>query len=70
MHPTSVRHEAMRLLASGLSMNATSKELGVSRAAIRDWRDNGIETRSGGDRSDLLDREACVMRRTQASSTT
>jgi hypothetical protein len=39
MHPTSVRREALALLASGTSVNAASKSLGVSRAAIREWRD-------------------------------
>jgi hypothetical protein len=38
VHPASIRREALDLVASGLSMNAVSKRLGVSRAAIRDWR--------------------------------
>ncbi|WP_027862416.1 helix-turn-helix domain-containing protein [Marmoricola sp. URHB0036] len=43
MYPTSVRQEALRLLAEGRSINSVSGTLGISRAAIRDWRDNGID---------------------------
>ncbi len=35
-----VRAQAAALLAGGLSLNATSKASGVSRAALREWRDN------------------------------
>jgi hypothetical protein len=35
-----VRARAAELLAGGLSLNATSKRLGVSRATLREWRDN------------------------------
>lgn len=42
MYPKSLREQAMKLLDSGWSLNATSRYLGVSRAALRDWRDNGI----------------------------
>lgn len=35
----------MRLLDKGWSLNATSKHLGVSRAALRDWRDHGVDPR-------------------------
>ena len=38
----------MAMLASGWSVNATSIELGVSRAAIRDWRDHDVEGRKQG----------------------
>jgi len=36
-----VRSNALTLLGKGLSVNAVSRELGVSRAAIRAWRDVG-----------------------------
>jgi hypothetical protein len=45
MHSKSLRQQAMALLDSGWSLNAASKYLGVSRAALRDWRDNGILAR-------------------------
>jgi hypothetical protein len=35
-----MREDAARLLDAGLSLNAVGKQLGVSRAALRDWRDN------------------------------
>jgi hypothetical protein len=40
VYDRTVREQASRLLDAGLSLNATSKRLGVSRAAVRDWRDN------------------------------
>jgi hypothetical protein len=40
MYSEEVRQRASELLATGLSLNRTSQELGVSRAAIRDWRDH------------------------------
>jgi hypothetical protein len=46
MYPESLRRHAIGLLASGVSMNSVSKELGISRAAIRDWRDNGVAAKS------------------------
>jgi hypothetical protein len=46
MYPLTVRLEAKELLQSGWSLNAVSKELGVSRSALRDWRDSGFM--SGG----------------------
>lgn len=45
MYPTALRLEALLLLETGWSLNAVSKHLHVSRAAIRDWRDNGVEPR-------------------------
>lgn len=45
MHPESLREQAIALLESGWSLNAASKHLGVSRAALRGWRDNGIVPR-------------------------
>ena len=43
MYPTATRKQALALIARGRSMNSVSKELGISRAAIRDWRDHGVE---------------------------
>jgi hypothetical protein len=43
MHPLELRRAAMAMLAVGWSVNATSNQLGISRAAIRDWRDHGAE---------------------------
>jgi hypothetical protein len=40
VYDRTVREQAARMLDAGLSLNATSKRLGVSRAAVRDWRDN------------------------------
>lgn len=39
MYDLATRKQALRLMAQGLSLNAVSKQLGISRAAIRDWRD-------------------------------
>jgi hypothetical protein len=30
-------------MAAGWSLNAVSQELGISRAALREWRDNGVD---------------------------
>lgn len=46
MYPPHVREEALRLLAQGRSLNAVGAALGVSRSALREWRDRGIEPRS------------------------
>jgi hypothetical protein len=40
MYDQGVRSRAAAMLAGGLSLNAVSKQLGVSRAAIRGWRDH------------------------------
>jgi Homeodomain-like domain-containing protein len=37
MYDRRIRAQALKLIASGMSQNAASKQLGVSRAAIRDW---------------------------------
>jgi hypothetical protein len=39
MYPQSTRVAALALLESGLSLNQVSKSIGISRAAIRGWRD-------------------------------
>lgn len=39
MYPVEVRRETVELLRTGLSLNAVSKRTGVSRAALREWRD-------------------------------
>ncbi|MGN6245283.1 MAG: helix-turn-helix domain-containing protein [Motilibacteraceae bacterium] len=44
MYDHETRSQAMKLLADGLSLNAASKRLGISRAALRDWRD-GVSRR-------------------------
>ncbi|MGH3330448.1 MAG: transcriptional regulator [Nocardioidaceae bacterium] len=43
MYPKETRERAIALLSSGQSMNSVSRQTGVSRAAIREWRDRGIE---------------------------
>jgi hypothetical protein len=43
MYPVSVRQEALRLVDAGRSLNSVSQQLGVSRAAIRAWREGGVE---------------------------
>jgi len=42
-----VRAAAAALLAQGLSLNAVSKQLGVSRAALREWRDDPVRRERG-----------------------
>ena len=39
MHSLELRRAALGLLETGLSLNAVSKRLGVSRAALREWRE-------------------------------
>jgi hypothetical protein len=43
MYSMSARRRALRLLDEGHSINGVSGMLGISRAAIRDWLDHGIE---------------------------
>lgn len=43
MYPMAERERALRLLAEGMSVSAVSRRLGVSRAALREWRDRGPE---------------------------
>ncbi|GAA0392349.1 hypothetical protein GCM10009530_49560 [Microbispora corallina] len=40
MYDSSLRRRAILLLGSGLTISETSRRLGVSRAAVTDWRDN------------------------------
>jgi len=60
MYSSTVRARAIRLLESGESLNAVSKDLGISRATLRDWRDHGVVPRGArtcpvGDRAEDLD---------------
>ena len=48
MYDRSTRRRAIELLGEGLSLNAVSKEIGVSRSAIREWRDRGIPPKQRG----------------------
>ena len=47
MYPVTTRVLALALLREGHSQNAVSKSLGISRAAIREWRDRGVEPKRG-----------------------
>jgi hypothetical protein len=42
MYDGLIRTKALALLADGLSLNQVSRTIGVSRAAIREWRDRGV----------------------------
>ena len=46
MYPVARRQEALRLLASGRSLNGASRDLGISRSTLREWRDRGPHIRS------------------------
>ena len=50
MYDLDTRRAALRLIASGRSLNSVSRETGISRAALRDWRTHGIEPVSAGAR--------------------
>jgi hypothetical protein len=43
MYQTSTREQALVLLAEGRSLSFVSQQMGISRAAIREWRDRGPE---------------------------
>ena len=43
MYDRTIRAAALQLLDDGHSLSSVATELGVSRAAIREWRDRGIE---------------------------
>jgi hypothetical protein len=43
MYPTSLRSDAVALVRAVRSRNSVSKQLGVSRAALRSWLDAGVE---------------------------
>jgi hypothetical protein len=45
MYSEAVRRRAMDLLDQGWSLSAVSRQVGVSRSALRDWRDHGIVPR-------------------------
>ncbi|MEV0315139.1 hypothetical protein [Nonomuraea fuscirosea] len=44
MHDITVRHQALRLLASGLSVAEASRQTGASASIIRLWRDRAGDT--------------------------
>jgi hypothetical protein len=43
MHPTQTRIAALAMLAQGRSLNSVSRHFAVSRSALREWRDQGVE---------------------------
>jgi hypothetical protein len=45
VYPTNVRSDALSLLEDGASLNAVSRQLGISRSALREWCDQGVEPR-------------------------
>jgi hypothetical protein len=50
MYPMEQRLEALHLLAVGRSLNSVSKQLSISRAAMREWQTRGPQARmAGGD---------------------
>lgn len=46
MYPVAERERALALLEGCWSLSAVSSHLGMSRAAVREWRDRGVEPRS------------------------
>jgi len=50
MYDLDTRRNALRLVASGRSLNSVSRETGISRATLRDWRTHGIEPAAKGAR--------------------
>ncbi|MBB6343900.1 helix-turn-helix domain-containing protein [Nonomuraea muscovyensis] len=42
MYDLTVRHHVLRLLRSGLSVSEASRQSGVSRSTIREWRDRRV----------------------------
>jgi hypothetical protein len=42
MYDVATRNRALQLVAEGRSLNSVSHLTGISRAAIRDWRSNGV----------------------------
>jgi hypothetical protein len=48
VHDQATRQHALGLLGEGRSLNQVSKSLGVSRAALREWRDRGPAPRRVG----------------------
>ena len=43
MYSRARRAEALALLSDGWSLNRVSQQTGISRAAIREWRERGID---------------------------
>ncbi|MFI1091408.1 helix-turn-helix domain-containing protein [Streptomyces sp. NPDC020917] len=50
MYNLDTRRNALRLVASGRSLNSVSRETGISRSTLRDWRAHGIEPLGPGSR--------------------
>ncbi|BBA96702.1 hypothetical protein RVR_2122 [Actinacidiphila reveromycinica] len=48
MYDSATRRHALAHLAAGRSLNSVSRATGISRAALRSWRDHGIEPVSRG----------------------
>ncbi|GAB2758683.1 hypothetical protein GCM10027020_08680 [Nocardioides salsibiostraticola] len=48
MYSTATREQALRLLASGATISQVSRELAISRAAIKQWRDHPTPSRPSG----------------------
>lgn len=45
VYEDAIRREAQRLLSRGATLSEASRRLGVSRSALRDWRDNPAQRR-------------------------
>src|SRR5680860_956555 len=43
MYPICIREQALTFLEGGRSLNSVSRQLGISRAAIREWREFGVQ---------------------------
>ena len=43
MYPIRTREQALTFVENGRSLNSVSKQLGISRAAIREWRECGVQ---------------------------
>ncbi len=48
MYDSATRRHALAEMATGRSLNSVSRSTGISRAALRSWRDHGIEPVSRG----------------------
>jgi len=43
MYPIRARAQALTFVEQGHSLNSASKQFGISRAAIREWRESGVQ---------------------------